>query len=311
MADLEKEWSHPIKAWVGNITAYTVLGSFALYLCGYLSLRFHLTVLGIGTDLALLDERYLFAGARFLVYLVTSVPTIILILLIVWILVWVLSLPYRILLPKKVRTRIDDFFKTFWEKFWAWGAHPMRLSIMGIVLSVGMIQLVMRQCFLLTNVLLAEVPPVTGWLWRLLLTKLDALRVFYFAGLMVGAAVVGGLFLMVIRRERASPFTEILTGLLGFLFLVQLLLLPINYGTLIADKTMPRVTSLGNDAMSQNQEAWLVFEGTEGITYLVRETVDSVPRRRLITFDRKEVKKIEIAGYDPILRVLFAYGEKE
>ena len=58
-------------------TSYTVLGSFALYVLGYLTLRFHLTALGIGADLSVLDERYLFTGARFLIYLISSVPSLV------------------------------------------------------------------------------------------------------------------------------------------------------------------------------------------------------------------------------------------
>ena len=51
-------------------TTTTALGSFALYLFGYLSLRFRLTALGIGTYLDFVDERYLFEGVRFATYLV-------------------------------------------------------------------------------------------------------------------------------------------------------------------------------------------------------------------------------------------------
>ena len=74
MADLGSELSDKLKELGANWAVYSALGSFALYLLGYLSLRFHLTVLGVGTDLAVLDERYLFAGTRFLVYVVSSVP---------------------------------------------------------------------------------------------------------------------------------------------------------------------------------------------------------------------------------------------
>ena len=77
MADLWTELSEKAKAFAADWAAYAALGSFALYLPGYLSLRFHLTALGIGTDLAVLDERYLFAGAKSLVYsphMPTSMP---------------------------------------------------------------------------------------------------------------------------------------------------------------------------------------------------------------------------------------------
>jgi hypothetical protein len=57
----------------GNWASVTALGGFAVYFLGYLIVRFHLTVFGIGTDLSVVDERYLFAGAKFLVYLFSTV----------------------------------------------------------------------------------------------------------------------------------------------------------------------------------------------------------------------------------------------
>lgn len=44
------------------------LGTFLLYLLGYLVLRPRLAVLGVDTGLSVLDQRYLFAGAQFLAY---------------------------------------------------------------------------------------------------------------------------------------------------------------------------------------------------------------------------------------------------
>ena len=75
MADLLDDLGARISALGSNWTKYSVVGSFVLYVFGYLAVRFHLTAIGVGTDLAVLDERYLFAGARFLVYLVSSVPS--------------------------------------------------------------------------------------------------------------------------------------------------------------------------------------------------------------------------------------------
>ncbi len=94
MTDVWKILNEKIKGVGGAWTAYMAVGSFALYLLGYLSLRFQLTVLGIGTDLTVLDERYLFAGARFMIYLVSAVPIVVLVALA---LSAVIYLPYRIL----------------------------------------------------------------------------------------------------------------------------------------------------------------------------------------------------------------------
>src|SRR5437764_2374474 len=73
----------------GRWALFTAIGSFILYLFGYLSLRFHLSVLGVDIGLSVLDERYLFAGAQFLVYLLTSFPIALIFLLIArWLLRW-------------------------------------------------------------------------------------------------------------------------------------------------------------------------------------------------------------------------------
>src|SRR5262249_26653851 len=67
---------------------FTLIGSFILYVLGYLTIRFHLTVLGAGTDLSIVDERYLFAGARFVVYLVSACVTLLLLLLLPAAIAW-------------------------------------------------------------------------------------------------------------------------------------------------------------------------------------------------------------------------------
>src|SRR5215831_12986441 len=110
MATRWKELSDTIKDVAGSWAAYIAMGSFGLYFLGYLSLRFHLTALGIATDLAVFDERYLFAGARFLVYLVASLPNVLLLVL-------VLSLPtvipYR-LFSRQLNTMTNGRIKD-WE----------------------------------------------------------------------------------------------------------------------------------------------------------------------------------------------------
>ena len=73
--DLNKSLAK-FKELAGTWPALMVMGSFVLYVLGYLSVRFNLTVLGIGTDLAVVDERYIFAGAKFVVYLLATLPII-------------------------------------------------------------------------------------------------------------------------------------------------------------------------------------------------------------------------------------------
>ena len=139
---------------------------------GYLALRFHLTAIGVGTDLAVLDERYLFAGARFLVYLVSSVPSMLLV-----------GLPWR----SSSGGRWASLPRRCAHVSAPGAGIPPRLTWFGIVFAVVMVQFVMRQCFLFTDLLLAPaLAAEPAWLVKLLLDD-RGLMPLYFSGLVAGA----------------------------------------------------------------------------------------------------------------------------
>jgi hypothetical protein len=143
---------------------------------------FHLTAIGIGTDLAVLDECYLFTGARFLVYLGSSVPIFVLILLPIALITWATSR----FIPKPIG-----------ERGRAWVVRPTRLAVLGIVFTIIVIQVVMRQCFFLTNLLLApDLSAGPNWLVGLLLD--DRLTPLYFS-LLVAASTVPIAILALLR----------------------------------------------------------------------------------------------------------------
>ena len=275
----------------------TALGSFVLYLVGYLALRFHLTALGVGTDLAVVDERYLFAGARFAVYLVATVPSVILLALLPGLAVYFLS---KI---TAVRNR--------WSKIWDWWSKPGRLAFTGIIMSVAMIQLVMRQCFLFSNLLVAPGLPEPDWLKALLLAQSGGPMALYFAGLVAGTALTGLICYHCRHRQDYTRSSVFLTRLLMLLVVIQILLLPVNYGILVVDKKVPRVTAAGGqESLGREQTAWLIWEGKEGVTFLIRDQSGGGDRRRLVSLPRREITKIEISAYDAILQVLFGSRPK-
>ena len=287
MSDLLQKLNDGIKSLGGDWTKYTVVGSFFLYVVGYLALRFHLTAIGIGTDLAVLDERYLFTGARFLVYLVSSVPNLVLAALPLAALAWVV---HR-LLPESARAGVC-----------AWLLQPKRLTLVGILFAVLMIQFVMRQCFLLSDLLLARsLPAEPAWLVALMLD--GRFMPLYFSGLVAACAVPIAILWALRDAPVAGSGDAFGRALLAFLAAVQVLLLPINYGVLIADKTLARVAWLGDKAVAEGQEAWLVWEGKEGVTFLLRDA--ALKRRSLLTLPRSKVEKMEIVGFDRILPTLF------
>ena len=288
--------------------SYTVLGSFFLYTLGYLTLRFHLTVLGIGTDLSVIDERYLFAGTRFLIYSVSSVPSLLLLILLLGLLlVLPIYLPYRIL-PLSVRGKVGGFFYRQWQCILSWWLASNRLAWLGIIFALLMIQLVMRQCFVLGNLLLAEdLPAEPWWLRHLLLAQTDGPMALYFSGLLAGILISSSIFYALRNRPNQTIGAGTSKSLLGFLLCVQLLLLPVNYGILVLDKSIPRVIGLETlGVLKPNEQAWLIWEGSEGKTFLLRKKQGEIYKRNLVTLPKKDVQRLEISGYDRIFRFLFS-----
>ena len=157
----------------------------------------------------------------------------------------------------------------------------------------------MRQCFAIANLLLAPAQPIQpSWLVELLLD--DRLMPLYFSAL-VAACAVPLIILAALRSVDGRGSLTIVKGLLGFLAAAQVLLLPINYGVLIVDKTLPRVAAVGDRPMAGADEAWLVWEGKDGVTYLVRS---GNATRTLLTIPRSEIKRTEIVGFDRIVPAL-------
>lgn len=277
----------------GKWTAYTAFGTFVLYLLGYLTLRFQLSTYGVVTDLDVFDEKYLFAGSRFLVYLVTSVPNV---LLIVLLFVVVGYLPYK-LVPDSTKATLRR-----------WGvarmSKPEQVGLLGTVLAVAMIQFVLRKCFVFGNLLLAPQLPEYEWINGILLGT-PAARSLYFSGLVAGTLLTGFLLLLSTPSDAsATTASKRVAGLLLFLVAVEFLLLPVNYGILIASQELPRVSDVGNDStVAAGERSWLVWETKGSLTYLVQGTQDG--NRALISVPRKDAR-IKIIAYENIFRVLFA-----
>lgn len=332
MSTLWEELKQKLEALATGWASYVALGSFALYVLGYLATRFHLTVLGVGTDLSVLDEQYLFAGAKFLVYLVSTAATVLLLPVALWLFALLIHLLYRLVAWRMPGVRRPaGWLRRQWARLAAgasvW-ATPTRLLLIGIAFSVLFIQVLMRKCYDYANLLVApELPKTKIGLEGLLLAEGES-KALYFAGLMAGTALV--FWLLFLARNRmvtsppAPPPARFLVGLLAFLACVQALLLPVNYGVLIMDKHLPRVSDLGDPQQPLDvcrQGAWLVWEGSHGVTYLLAEAgaaetnssqapcIDKTPlfcvKRSLVTVPQKDVKRWQIVGYDQIFKRTF------
>ncbi len=211
MENINKSLSDYFKEYAGSWVTYSAFGSFVLYLLGYLVTRFELTMLGVAQNLDVLEERYLFAGAKFLVYLLTTIPSLLLLLFLPAVIVWLLAR----LLPAGVRARCGAMrANTFY--------------IMGIVFAVVVIQFVSRKCFVFANLLLARTLPGPAWLQAVLLDDQDLIAPLFFAGLVAATALIAACLIAGNRRAAAGNSSR---------FLAQLLALPARHpGAALADQ---------------------------------------------------------------------------
>ena len=286
MTDLSENVNGAIKTLSGEWTKYAALGSFALYAAGYLALRFHLSVLGLATDLSVLDERYVFAGARFVLYLMAALPNILIMVFPFALLGWFLSRA----VPSAARSRIV-----------AGTVRPWPILLFGGVVALGAIQTLMRQCFLLHDLLLAPALP-KHWLVTLLLCPQNL--PYYFDALVALCLVSLACLKLLYGIEQLSGALVAGRSILAVLCVIQFLLLPINFGSLIIDKTLSRVTPATALLTKPGQTAWLVWEGKTGITFLVCNA-DAQPCS-LITRPADKGLTIEVIGADPIFSTLFS-----
>lgn len=296
MPELWNDFTEKLGGLAGKWTAYAALGSFLLYLLGYLTLRFQLSTYGVATNLDIFDEKYLFAGCRFVVYLVSAVPSILIILLLLAALgYW----PYK-LVPMSFKDRIKRWVSS-------WCVEPLHLPLLGVVFAVSLIQFVLRKCFAFGNLLLRKQLP-DEWSSSVLLTS-DGKLALYFSGLVAGTLLTGAILLYVLYRGTATTaVSRFWMGILVFLFAVEFLLLPVNYGVLISTQQLPRVAELSvEEKPAQGQRGWLVWDSKDAITYFVRDGQD---QRMILTVPRKDAK-MKIIAYDDIFCVLFGGKQVE
>lgn len=257
-----------------NWSAFIALGSFILYFMGYLVLRFQLSTWGVVTDLSILDERYFFAGARFVVYLVSTAVSVLLLsspLVLLW---WLLNR---------------------WSRFREW-RESWNYALAGVIFAVLFIQLAEKKCFDFMNSILLQ-PQLNGesWVQAVLLDSTSYHEAQLFAGLVGGVAITAWVLLCSRGQTKRSPTLE---AVLLFLFLIEFFLLPINFGVIVSTRQLPKVANFAPT------EAWLVWEGKDKTTFLL---VDN--NRKLVAVPNADVKKLEITGVENIFQRLFPATE--
>jgi hypothetical protein len=278
----------------GGWTAFAAVGAFVLHAMGFLSIRFYLAALGVSADLSLLDSRYVFEGANCLIYLFASLGNLLLILLGAGLVIFLLSR----LIPQPARERLRTPWKRLPPRYQTSGW----LAMAGIVFAVLTIQLVMRRCLSVQNLIFRGVPSNSPWLHDLLLAETEDARAFFFAGLLVMVGATAWLRIATGHSPNPDRSTRIGLALLTLLLVIEVAFLPINYGILTAVHPLPRVVHLGDDRAFAGRQAWLVWEDKDGLTLLVfSPSARGAPARTLVTIPRKEAGRVEVGEREPVL----------
>src|SRR5438067_6620473 len=282
-----EELSDSLRGVIAKWAVITAIWTFLLTGASYLSLRFQLTAFGVGTDLSVLDERYVFEGAKFLLTIVLVFPLALALAVPTAALVWVAGR----LLPGAREAIVHR-----------WTTRPRYPLAIGIVFAVALIQTVMSKCLIFNNLLIAPTMPLDdyGYTWFAnLLLGGETMVSLYYVALIAGVAMTAVCALAIVAWSPLGLIDRMMRGVLFTLLGIELLLLPVNYGYLSVRRSLPRV------AASTSARTWLVWEGKEGVTYLVREENG---QRRLVTVARNEVKRTEIVAYDPVLAIIHRGG---
>jgi hypothetical protein len=279
-----------VRALATGWAGWTGLGTFIVYGSGYLATRFHVTALGVGTDLQIVDERYLFNGARCLTYLIATVPSVMVLALVLAGPLWLVG---RIKGAQRALASVKRFLSLHMT--------PRRFCLLGSIVAVAVIQFLLRPAFMISDLLLSVPDSSVEWLYRMTIHDDEEARSLLFVGMVAAVSLTVAFRLW---SDRATTITTKPGGwriLLNSLIVIELFFLPVNYGALVVDKQVPRVAVVPGKLLEQNDSAWLVWEGDQAKTFFIRR---NGVRGTLYTTPRKLDPSIEIAGYDVIATLI-------
>jgi hypothetical protein len=279
-----------VAAWrvPSNWAAFTATGAVALYFSGYLSYRSHLSAIGVAVDLNVLDQKYLLAGARFLLYTAYCVPIAVFLLLVVAPLIY----PFW-RMAVWISRWSGKLLERIWPRIWARilgfaqapGANGIYLA--ALVWSVLIIQFIMVECTNYSNILVTRAAPGRK-LDFLLLDRSGSYQVIFYVAVL--ASIIPGLLLVRTGQRRGSASVwQPLKMLTFFIIGVQFLLLPVNYGYFIDSRDTPSVILTGEKYfVGPETRTWLIDEGPTFLT-----TFRVTPRPVTPEAGKKDDKKVK------------------
>lgn len=279
--DVEARVETPLTGWAANLAMALGTSTGLLHAIGYVSLRFRLRALGVEMDHGMLDERFLFEGARCLLQLLTTVPLLLL-----------LASPAVVsgALLRRVRGLgpvIDGAFAR------VTGASAHWLLVVGVAWAVLAVQFVMRHVIHFQNLLLDPVPCDPPWLRAVMLDDSGRLAPFYFVALLALLAPTAFAFLRLPKTGWVAA-----RGLLGLLLFVQVLLLPVHFGIVGAAAPLARLAEVPGEPTTSR--VWQAFATDDSAVFLI-ERPGPPAERRLVSLKTEGLERLEVAGREAVL----------
>jgi len=294
---LEKNWA-----------TFITIGSFVLYFFGYLTLRFHLCAMNVTSDYQFIDERYLFAGVNFFLYLFLSIPIVVLLIFIIICIVFIFYILNKLLLQmiaKLLPKTTQSYIQTKWKNFVSYLVGPLPLLCTSVLLTFLFIQIVMRKVLLIKSISLLKSLPddgIGGILLHLMMNCQNSSN-FYFMSLIIvtGLSMTSWLYLKQVQFTQIK--LKILHIFLGILILIQIILLPVTYGILINEKQLPKIAKNKALPLKTTESAWLIWEGNKYMNFLVKNSQTN--KTRVLTVSRDTIKHLSVEGTDCVFELVY------
>lgn len=216
--------------------AVSALALVLVYLFGYLSIRFHHTAIGLTVGLHLFDHRYLFAGGRFLIFLLVHLCRLALVFVL---LAAMFDLTAEI-------TPVAGWFER--STSWLMAIWPGSITVAAYIATIAALVFVFRYAaapLRLSYLLVrskSEVEQIVNLPGMSLAVRTlgnnTTAEACHFAILLVGTILSGLVASWLLGPGDLSNTHKLLGAALAVATTTQLVLLPANHGLLIADKTV-------------------------------------------------------------------------
>jgi hypothetical protein len=316
---MAEEENNPVSLLLKYLAAFGgVIGTLTavLYGAGFLATRAHLNMLGVWTGVPIVNEEYLYQGGLFFLNSIFSLASVIpfavvlagglygLKVLLSWVLRGLSKLAMRIRRIGRLTVRE--------ARITSWRTERLKLlpmNVSGTTLGLTCLTMVLvfgvpifyGKSLSIQNLLFQpqgaseSVPWLAKWLQQHILEGRQGSLSYYY-GLLVAGILMTGFLLWYVQRDIADVTHRILRLVLGTILIVQILLLPLNYGVLVQSVIYPRVL-IDTQEVSRTP-VWLLFETSEEvIVYDIR-----CAKKGISTIKKKDVKELRIFDQENILK---------